>query len=158
VGQFAGRITGLQFGHAQCSIVVQMHDSPSDSGEANAYAIACSNVMLRPNKKFGRRSNEVSRISRKCLASTYPPIRTRFPEAGWKVRSMTFVLLGRPGPRGPARSQGFGPPPLAAFWCSGRPGAAGVTNHGLTAPSQVTDTSDSVQQGTTDPRQGNNPT
>jgi hypothetical protein len=29
---------------------------------------------------------------------------------------------------------------------------------GLTAPSQVTDTSDSVQQGTTDPRQGNNPT
>lgn len=36
-----------------------------------------------------------------------------------------------------------------------RPTAAGLTNHGLTVPLQVADTSDSVQQGTTGPRQGN---
>ena len=32
--------------------------------------------------------------------------------------------------------------------------AAGLTNHDLTVPLQVADTSDSVRQGTTGPRQG----
>jgi len=35
---------------------------------------------------------------------------------------------------------------------------AGLANPGLTVPWQVADTTDSVPQGTTDPRQGNNPT
>jgi hypothetical protein len=35
---------------------------------------------------------------------------------------------------------------------------AGWQNSGLTVPWQVADTTDSVRQGTTDPRQGNNPT
>jgi hypothetical protein len=33
--------------------------------------------------------------------------------------------------------------------------AAGLANHDLTVPLQVADTSDSVRQGTTGPRQGN---
>jgi hypothetical protein len=35
---------------------------------------------------------------------------------------------------------------------------AGLANPGLTVPWQVADTTDSVRQGTTDPRHGNNPT
>jgi hypothetical protein len=38
------------------------------------------------------------------------------------------------------------------------PDAAGLANYGLTVPLQVADTSNSVRQGTPDPRQGNNPT
>lgn len=35
---------------------------------------------------------------------------------------------------------------------------SGLANHGLTVPLQVADTSNSVRQGTSDPRQGNIPT